>query len=326
VVDWETKDVFNPAAVVKDQKIYLLYRAQDSIGKPQGTSRIGIAESTDGIHFQRYGAPALFPENDRWKKYEWEGGCEDPRLVEDSAGLYYMTYTAYDGKTARLMVATSRDLLHWVKRGPAFAQAFDGKYIDKWTKSGSIISRYTDGRIIAARVGGKFWMYWGDQFIWAAVSDDLIHWQPVEMNPGEKPPLVLRGQALTMPDLRIVVPTREGKFDNDLVESGPPAMLTDSGILLMYNSRNRLPGGDPSLPDGAYSAGQVLLYREDPTKIKRRLDQYFIRPDRPYETAGQVNQVCFLEALVHFQRNWFLYYGTADSKIAVATRRVMPSL
>ena len=75
-VNWEAKDVFNPAAVVKDGKVYLLYRAEDKIGKPAGTSRIGIAWSNDGVHFTKDTAPILYPENDFMKKYEWEGGCE----------------------------------------------------------------------------------------------------------------------------------------------------------------------------------------------------------------------------------------------------------
>ncbi len=117
---------------------------------------------------------------------------------------------------------------------------------------------------------------------------------------------------------KIVIPTRDKKFDSDLVEPGPPAMLTDKGILLIYNSRNIPSIGDTSLVEGTYAGGQVLLDKNDPTKIIDRLDNYFIKPDKPYEITGQVNQVCFLEGLVHFKGKWFLYYGTADSKIAVA--------
>ncbi|MBO9659613.1 MAG: hypothetical protein J7527_12390, partial [Chitinophagaceae bacterium] len=95
-VAWEAKDVFNPAAVVRDGKVYLLYRAEDTIGRFAGTSRIGLAYSEDGLHFNRNNDPVLFPANDAYKKYEWEGGCEDPRIVEDEKGTYYMTYTAYD--------------------------------------------------------------------------------------------------------------------------------------------------------------------------------------------------------------------------------------
>ena len=319
-VAWEEKDVFNPAIVVKDGKIWMLYRAQDKIGKPGGTSRVGLAESTDGYHFTRYATPVLFPDNDPQKKYEWEGGCEDPRVVEDDKGMYYMTYTAFEGTTARLLVATSKDLVHWVKQGPAFAKAFNGKYLNKWSKSGSIVSKYDSGKIVATRIHGKYYMYWGDQFIWAAISDDLVNWTPVEKGAGEADPIALRGQAIAMPDLRIVIPTRNKRFDSDLVESGPPAMLTDKGILLIYNSRNIPAIGDSSLAEGTYTAAQVLLDKNDPTKILHRLDKYFMKPDKPYEITGQVNEVCFLEGLALFKHQWFLYYGTADSKIAVAVR------
>ncbi len=135
-VRWEEKDVFNPAIVKKDGKIYMLYRAQDKIGKPGGTSRVGLAVSNDGLHFKRMAKPVLYPENDAFKKFEWEGGCEDPRVVRDDKGMYYMMYTAYEGTTARLFVATSTDLQTWKKYGSVFGKAYNGKYALKWSKSG----------------------------------------------------------------------------------------------------------------------------------------------------------------------------------------------
>ena len=315
---WEEKDVFNPAIVQHNGKIYMLYRAQGKIGKPAGTSRIGLAVSTDAMHFSRMPGPVFYPDNDAYKKLEWEGGCEDPRIVEDSMGVYYMTYTAFDGNTARLLIATSTDLLHWKKHGSVFAKAYNGKYADKWSKSGSIVSVYKDGRVIATKINGKYWMYWGDTQIWAATSGDLINWVPVEMQQGEHPPVKLRSQALNMPQLKIVLPTREGKFDSDLVESGPPAILTGKGILLIYNSRNDRSSGDQSLANGTYSAAQVLFDKHDPTKILKRMNTSFLKPEKPYELSGQVNQVCFAEGLTEFKNHWYLYYGTADSKIAVA--------
>ncbi|HTD40622.1 MAG TPA: glycoside hydrolase family 130 protein [Mucilaginibacter sp.] len=318
---WEEKDVFNPAIVQRDGKIYMLYRAQDKTGKPAGTSRIGLAVSTDAIHFTRMPEPVFYPGNDVYKKLEWEGGCEDPRVVEDSLGTYYMTYTAFDGQTARLLITTSKDLLHWKKYGSVFAKAYGSKYADKWSKSGSIVSVYKNGTPVAVKINGKYWMYWGDTQIWSATSDNLIDWTPVKMEPGVHPPVKLRSQALTMPELKVVLPTREGKFDSDLVESGPPAMLTDKGIRLIYNSRNMQAYGDKSLPDGTYAAGQVLFDKNDPTKILKRMNSYFMKPEKPYEITGQVNQVCFLEGLTEFKNVWYLYYGTGDSKIAVAASR-----
>ena len=319
---WEEKDVFNPAIVVKDGKLFMLYRAENLVTPTVGkTSRIGLATSTDGIHFTRMATPVLHPDNDLQKRWEWPGGTEDPRIVESNQGIYYMTYTAYDGDKARLHIATSPDLLHWTKYGNVFAQFSGGRYVDKWTKSGSIVSRYEeDGRIIATKINGKYWMYWGDAQIWLASSDDLIHWIPIEMAAGEKSPVPLRAQALTMPALKIVLPTREGKFDSDLVESGPPAILTDQGIRLIYNSRNEPSFGDKNLSVGTYSAAQALFDKNDPSKLLKRMNNYFMRPEKPYETTGQVNQVVFLEGLARFKSKWFLYYGTADSKIAVASR------
>ena len=51
-VFWEEKDVFNPASVVKNDTLFLLYRAEDVLGKYNGTSRIGLAYSLDGYHFE----------------------------------------------------------------------------------------------------------------------------------------------------------------------------------------------------------------------------------------------------------------------------------
>lgn len=323
MVAWESKNVFNPAIVVRRDTLFLLYRAQDSIGKPGGTSRIGLAYSIDGLHFTKTPHPVFYPVPDGYEKYEWQGGVEDPRIVEDSAGIYYMTYTSYDGKTARLMVASSPDLQHWTKHGPVFANAFGGKYLNQWSKSGSIVSRYAQGKIIATKIWDKYWMYWGDQNIWAATSTDLIHWEPYEMQVDESAPIALKGQALNMPQLRIIIPTRDKKFDADLVEPGPPAMLTDKGILLIYNSRNLKNIGDTSLADGTYTAGQVLINKDNPLQVLHRLNHYFMKPEKSYELVGEVNNVCFLEGLANYKNQWFLYYGTADSKIAVAVRKAV---
>ncbi len=311
-IKWEAKDVFNPAAVVRHDTVFLLYRAEDEIGKYAGTSRVGLAWSIDGLHFKRLPMPVLYPDNDSTKKYEWEGGCEDPRVVEDENDIYYMTYTGYDGDKARLLIAISPDLYHWTKEGLAFAGAYNGKYTNEWGKSGSIVCKYENARLtdavgqgkaIAVKINGKYWMYWGDTNIFLASSDDLIHWTPVEDDNGQ---------------LLIVFGPRNGKFDSDLVESGPPAMLTDKGILLIYNSKNLPSKGDTTLAKGTYAASQILLDKNDPSKVLQRMDSWFIKPDKPYEISGQVNHVCFVEGLVNFKSKWFLYYGTADSKIAVA--------
>ncbi len=315
LVKWEAKDVFNPAAVVRNGKIYLLYRAEDSIGKPAGTSRIGLAVSNDGLTFKRYPKPVLYPENDKYKKYEWQGGTEDPRIVQNDSGTYYMTYTAYDGKTARLFIATSKDLRNWVKHGSVFNKA-GNKYVNMWSKSGAIVSRRVGDKFVATKINGKYWMYFGDTDIFLAHSGDLINWTPVEKSKGEIPDSIdnKNGKVSLFPVLK----PRKGKFDSQLVESGPFALITKKGILLIYNSKNSKVHGDTTLPAGTYSAGQALFDNNNPEKLIARTQSNFIKPDKPYEITGQVNNVVFVEGLAYFKSKWFLYYGTADTKIAVA--------
>jgi len=299
-IRWDEKDVFNPAAVVRDGKVYMVFRAEDTVGKHAGTSRLGLAVSNDGLHFIKMQAPVFYPDNDSLKIYEWEGGVEDPRIVETEDSTYVMTYTAYDGNVARLLVATSRDLLTWTKHGLVLT----GAYKDTWSKSGAIVARQQGERMVAHKVNGKYWMYFGDTDLFMASSDDLIHWQPV----------------LDMDKLKPVLKPRPGYFDSRLVESGPYAMVTDKGILLLYNGMNLDEGGDATLPKGAYCSGQALFSLDDPTQLVDRLEQNFLMPDKPYEIEGQINQVCFIEGMVPFKGRWYLYYGTADSRIAVAVK------
>jgi beta-1,2-mannosidase len=145
---WQESFIFNPAAIVKDGKVYLIFRGEDRIGKYGGTSRIGIAESSDGINFKKHEAPILFPDNDEFLIYENEGGIEDPRIVERREGGYIMTYTAFDGKRARLCVATSDDLFSWKKQGLAFGKVNDGIYRDLWSKSGSIVCKMEGDNVL----------------------------------------------------------------------------------------------------------------------------------------------------------------------------------
>jgi len=185
---FEARAAFNPAAVVKDGKVYLLYRAQDALG----ISTIGLASSQDGLHFTRRSEPVLTPEQDYERR-----GVEDPRVVRFGS-TYYLTYTAYDGHAAKLALATSKDLIHWDRRGVILPELY-------WSKSGAIVPR---------KVNGRYVMYFGDTDVWLATSLDLIHWDV------RKEPVLRR---------------RSGSFDSTGVEPGPPPLITQRGILLFYN-------------------------------------------------------------------------------------------
>jgi len=267
---WEAKDLFNPAAFSDGESIFMLYRAEDStgVGDWNGTSRIGLATSSDGFHFERRPDPIYEPMDD----FELPGGTEDPRIVEIDS-TFYLTYTAYDGETARLALASSQDLLEWERHGLVFPDM-------GWSKAGAIVPK---------KINGKYWMYYGDTNIWAATSEDLITWTPIE-EPVMRP--------------------REGMFDSGLIEPGPTPLITEEGILMLYNSAD---------DDLVYRAGQVLFDINDPKKVLKRSDSYFMEPDTELEVEGQIPNVVFIEGLARLGNTWYLYYGMGDSGIGVAT-------
>ncbi len=254
----------------------MLYRAQDA----NGTSRIGYAESKDGIHFTSRKEPVFSPEAD----YEKDGGVEDPRLVEID-GTFYLTYTGYNKKDAQLCLATSKDLVHWTRRG-VILPAYKGNWNVKWTKSGAILP---------TKIQGKYWMYFlgtsadnTDQ-MGIASSTDLIHWTEETKTP--------------------VLPRRPGMFDSRVVEPGPAPIITNDGILLIYNA------ADDNL---IYRTAVVVFDVKDPRKVLWRSEHPLLEPELQWEKVGQVPNVIFVEGMVRKGDRYLLYYGGADKYIGIA--------
>ena len=310
-VRWEALHTFNPAAIVRKGRIFVLYRAEDDTGTAEiggHTSRLGLAESSDGIHFKRRPTPVLFPADDDQKEREWPGGVEDPRIVASEDGTYVLTYTQWNRVTYSVGIATSRDLIHWRKIGPAFKDALGGKYATLKYKSAAIVTHLQDGRLAAMLIGSKYWMYWGEGSIHLATSTDLLHWTPVEDASGE--PLVVLGK-------------RSQHFDSGFPEVGPPPLLTANGIVMMNNGKNDPEDGDPELGPNAYAAGQALFQAGDPSKLLARAATPFLKPEMPFEKTGQYAAgTTFAEGLVAFKGKWFLYYGCADSMVGVAVASI----
>ena len=281
-VGWQSAGTFNPAVIVREGKFVMLYRAQDAAG----TSRLGYAESSDGVHFTQRTDPVLSPE----AAYEKDGGVEDPRLVQ-IGDSYYLTYTGYNKTDAQLCLAESRDLIHWKRLG-VILPAYQGKWNRGWTKSGAIVSE---------KIAGKYWMYWlgtaADKTDQMGISSsvDLLHWS----------------EELDVP----VLPRRPGKFDSRVVEPGPPPILTSTGIVLVYN------GADDNL---VYRTGVAVFDRKDPRKVLYRSHEPVFQPEKEWEKIGQVPNVVFVEGMVKRGKEWLFYYGGADKFVGVATAEGMP--
>lgn len=281
---FESAGTFNPAVMKAGDEFIMLYRAQDR----HGTSTLGYASSRDGIHFTQRPKPVLGPQ----APYEKGGGVEDPRLVK-FGDTYYLTYTGYNsvdgqgpgGKDAQLCLATSKDLIHWTRRG-VILPAYQGRWNIGWTKSGAIVPE---------KINGKYWMYY--------LGDARGH--PGQMGIAESPDLLHWTDALSHP----VLTTRPGHFDSQVAEPGPPPVVLPQGILLIYN------GADDHL---LYSTGWVLFDRHDPTRVLARATTPIFRPEKSWEKTGQTPNVVFVEGLVHAGPRWLFYYGGADKYVGVA--------
>jgi len=273
---WESAGTFNPSVIRHDGQIVMLYRAQDS----NGTSRLGYATSADGVRFIRRPEPILSPETE----YERGGGLEDPRLVKID-DTYYLTYTGYNKTDAQLCLATSKDLVHWDRKG-VILPAYKGRWNVGWTKAGAIVPE---------KIDGKYWMYFlgtaadkTDQ-MGLAYSQDLVHWT----------------DALDVP----VLPRRPGRFDSRVVEPGPPPIVTSEAITLIYN------GADDGL---VYRTGVARFDRADPRRVLSRTETPVFAPEADWEKVGQVPNVVFVEGMVRQGTRWLFYYGGADKYVGVA--------
>lgn len=202
----------------------------------------------------------------------------------------------------------------------------NGKYKNLWSKSGAVVCRQEGDHFYPVKLKETYWMYWGESDIYAATSDDLIHWTPVEFLADGADPSHSFSQHDTRCKnndevARVLLPIirpRVGNYDEFLCEPGPQAILTDAGIVLIYNGKGNNPehlGGH----DTMYQGGQLLIDPENPTCLIARTTRPFISPSESFELEGQVMPTCFLEGLVSFHGRYYMYYGTADSKVAVAS-------
>lgn len=337
-VRWQARAIIGAAAVVKDDKLCLIYHAEDTEsgyaglrGSP-GTMRLGLAVSTDGRTFECRPQPVLYPDNDFMKDAEWPGGCEIPRVVEGPDQTYYLYYSAWNKNVSRLAVATSKDLVHWEKRGLAFGQAHGGRWRGLWSKAGAVVTTLHRGRLVAARMNGEYWMYWGESDMFVATSTNLVDWTPMLWDKGSGSDNrrslahvdTARNEATR--ELRVVQEPRPGHFDSGLVEGGV-AVLTDKGIVHIFNA------GDADSPDSQqwkqsshvyYSLGQALFDADDPTRLLARSDTPFLKPDREYEVLGAVPNVIYCTGLAYFKNQWWLYSNAADWVVTVATAAATP--
>lgn len=313
-LEFENEGVMNPAVIADGNKVHLFYRAV----RKGNYSTIGYCRLEGPLKVvERNKVPLLLPEFG----YEWQG-MEDPRIVKIE-GVYYLSYTAYDGLNARGALAVSTDLVHFDKQGiitsdfswPEFEKVvakqehLTDKYFRSYNKkkkeSESGKKLYlTDKNLVffPRRINGKFC------FMHRIKPE--IQWTAVETL--EELDKTFWGNYFQNFDFHILLRSKY-PHESSYIGAGCPPVETPEGWLLIYHSVYDTPGGY------VYSACAALLDLDDPTREIARLPYPLFSPAEDYELSGVVNRVCFPTGTALFDGRLYIYYGAADRCVACAS-------
>lgn len=280
---WESRATFNPAAILADDKVHILYRAMGD----DNTSVIGYASSRDSLALdERLPEPIYAPraEFENKKVPGGNSGCEDPRVTK-IGDMIYMCYTAYDGTHSPRVAFTSiaeKDFLahEWRWAFPILISPADQD--DK------------DAALFSRKIGGKYmFLHRFGSEIWLDSVDDL------DFKDGK----FLGGKILMRP--------RDTAWDSKRIGIAAPPIETMYGWLLLYHGISRR--------TGHYNVRVVLLDKDDPSKILYRTHDPLLEPIEAYEKDGVVANVVFPCGAVVRGETLYVYYGGADKVVGVGT-------
>lgn len=313
---FENEGVLNPAAIRDDHDggVHLFYRA---VSKGNYSS-IGYCKLSGPLTVEsRADTPILFPQTELESH-----GIEDPRITKID-GVYYLSYTAYDGVNALGSLATSVDLVHFEKRGLVVAQIhFDdfkhlanckgpinekyGRFNDRngplatpnkkvlvWDKNVMFFPERIDGRL--------YFLHRIKPDIQVAAVNEL----------ADLTPAFWENHFMHLSENVTLAP----KFDHEVsyLGGGCPPIKTEHGWLLIYH------GVYDTTTGYVYTACAALLDLKNPCQEIARLPYPLFKPELDWELHGEVNNVCFPTGAALFDDTLYIYYGAADSQIACAS-------
>lgn len=307
-LSFENDSVLNPAIMQEGNTIHMLYRAVRS----GNYSTIGYCKFDGPLKMvQRNNTPLLIPFFDDELK-----GVEDPRIVKIE-GVYYITYTAYNGVNALGALVTSTDLLTFERHGiivPKFTfdefkllaecnNLVNAKYfrhvrhfehnehIFLWDKDVIFFPRKIDGKLaFLHRIRP------GIQLVLINGLEDLTKefWSDYFLHFNE----------------HIILDPIGTSHESGFIGGGCPPIETELGWLLIYH------GVFDTSTGYIYSAVAALLDIDNPTKVIARLGEPLFEPELDYEKNGVVSNVVFPTGTALFDDTLYIYYGAADKCIA----------
>lgn len=314
---FENGGVLNPAVMRKRDSVYLFYRAvrkgnHSSIGYCRLDGPLTVAE--------RWDKPFMVPEFD----YESQG-VEDARMVRID-GVYYMTYTAYDGTNARGALATSRDFIHFKKLGIIVPPVTYARFVFLAESAGKVNENYYRNHKFYYQEADpeKKIMLWDKNVIFfpRKIIGKLVFLQRIR--PGIQIVFIDNLKELTKQfwenyflnlHEHILLDTLY-PHESSYIGGGCPPIETEQGWLLIYHGVQETQHGL------VYSACAALLDLDNPARVIARLPYPLFFPEYDWEINGEVNNVVFPTGTALFGNTLFIYYGAADSQIACASLKL----
>ncbi|MDP3769381.1 MAG: hypothetical protein Q8R40_00385 [bacterium] len=294
--NWEAYQTFNPAALLEDGNVHILYRA---LGH-DGVSRLGYAKSDDGITITErsnepvYTAPATrhdhltspiaYDSGGGW------GGCEDPRLVRIDDRVY-LTFVAFDGWGSVQMA------LSWIELNDFLNKKWKWKKPVLISPPGEVHKNWV---LFPEKIKGKY-------AILHSISPHILidYFDSLdEFDTHDERTYYIKSHYTQN--------SAQKRWDSWVRGAGPPPIKTKYGWLLLYHAMD---AQDPN----RYKLGAMILDEKNPTKILSRSQHPILEPDEQYENQGHKAGVIYSCGAVVNNERLFIYYGGADMVTCVAT-------
>jgi len=254
----------------------------------RGMSHLCATRSVNGVDSWKIDPqPTLLPDPKRYPEELW--GIEDPRITFlPELRKYAVVYTAYTLDGPGVALALTEDFHHFERFGVIMSPE------DK------------DAALLPYRIDGHWALIHrlvsvSGAHMWISFSSDLSHW----------------GNRKLMLEAR-----KGGWWDAGKIGLASPPIETEKGWLVIYHGVRMTGAGC------IYRLGLGLFDLLSPDHCIKRSDEWIFGPEQPYEQFGDVGYVVFPcgYTLAPDGDSLNLYYGAADTSIALATGSVKDML
>lgn len=314
--EFEKYGVLNAGIYQEGNTVHIFYRAVHY----GNISTIGYAKSEGPFNIVERLDKPLIDIDHEYEKH----GVEDPRIVKID-DTFYITYTAYDGINALGALITSKDLITFEKQGiitpkvtyETYKNLVSKKsenelnpkylfYYNLFAEIGVVADKFRflrdkDVVLFPKKINGKFALL---HRIWPGIQIVYFdHWEDLTLTFWEE-------YLENLTDYIVLDP--KGAFEVSYVGAGGPPIETEDGWLMIYH------GVQETITGKTYHARAALLHLDHPEIEIARLPYSIFSPDNVWEKVGYVNNVVFPTGHALFGDDLYIYYGVADSSIAVA--------